>query len=117
METLKNRAEAYIKSHMEEDFISEFATCVANSETLVERAQARYAEKPTIRRRQRVHRTQRALENVIHDFWDAAYQERGVQIRKEYDAEQQAAAWSRGADYQTEMRMRSRIYQIYGSLD
>lgn len=48
------------------------------------------------------------------EFEDDKYQSESAHARAEYDAVQQAAAWSRGADYQTEMRQRSRIHYLYG---
>ena len=60
-------------------------------------------------------RTLARLVLLEHEYEDDKYQADGAKARAEYDAEQQAAAWSRGVDYQTEMRSRSHIWLLYGA--
>jgi hypothetical protein len=60
-------------------------------------------------------RAERSFGRLLLELEEETYQNGSARARREYDAERNAAAWSRGADYMTEQRTRDRIRMIYGS--
>ena len=55
------------------------------------------------------------IKTLEREFEDDKYQADGARARAEYDAQRNAEAFARGADYQTEMRQASRVQYLYGA--